>query len=94
MEEITVKYSIADARNHLPSLIHSVEGGPPVEITRRGQSVAVLVSIDQWLALSSPKPDLWSGIERFRREFDREDLDIDDVYRDVRDRSTGRDPNF
>lgn len=36
--------SIADAKNHLPRLILQVESGAPVRITRRGKSVAVLMS--------------------------------------------------
>lgn len=36
--------SIAEARNHLTELIREVEHGRPIEISRRGKVVAVIVS--------------------------------------------------
>jgi prevent-host-death family protein len=39
------RVSVAEAKNHLPALIHEVEGSHvPLEITRRGKTVAVLLS--------------------------------------------------
>src|SRR4051812_12210118 len=43
--------SIADARDRLASLVHDVEEGPAVEITRRGRPVAVLVSYHEYQRL-------------------------------------------
>lgn len=40
--------SIAEARNKLPALVHSVEGGPAVRLTRRGKPVAMLVSLEEY----------------------------------------------
>lgn len=88
------RYSIAQARNSLPGLVHAVEDGPPVELTRRGQPVAVLVSISEFDRLSGKRPDLWSAIEKFRAETDLEELDIDGVLEGVRDPSPGRDPQI
>jgi prevent-host-death family protein len=36
--------SIAQAKNGLPELVHAVETGEPVQLARRGQPVAVLLS--------------------------------------------------
>ena len=41
------QFSIAEAKNRLPTIVHSVENGPPVELTRRGKPVAVLLSIQE-----------------------------------------------
>ncbi len=38
------KYSIAEARQHLPAIVHEAERAGGVRITRRGQVVARLVS--------------------------------------------------
>ena len=38
------QYSIAQARDRFTQLVHEVEQGETVEVTRRGQRVAVLVS--------------------------------------------------
>jgi prevent-host-death family protein len=84
------QYSIAAARNSLPALVHAVEEGPPVEITRRGRPVAVLLSIGEYRKMSDKKPDLWAAIQRFRETADLETLNVEELYADVRDRSPGR----
>ena len=55
------QYSIAEAKNKLPSIIHSVERGPSVKLTRRGRPVAVLLSIQENERLSQKKKDFWFG---------------------------------
>ncbi len=88
------QYSIADARNSLPALIHSVENGAPVELTRRGRPVAVLLSRSEYQKLKRGKSDLWEAIQEFRQSTDLEDLDVDAVYAGVRDPSPGREPEL
>lgn len=87
-------YSIANARKNLPSLVHQVEEGAPVELTRRGRPVAVLLSRGEYERLTARRTDLWEAIQEFRRQASLDELDIEDVYEDVRDRSTGRPPVF
>lgn len=84
------EFSIADARNQLPALVHSVESGPPVRLTRRGKPVAVLVSVEEYERLRPQGPDLWQAIEAFRQRTDLTDLDVDEIFGGVRDRSPGR----
>jgi prevent-host-death family protein len=36
--------SIADAKNRLPELVYEAEEGQPIQVTRRGRAVAVLVA--------------------------------------------------
>jgi prevent-host-death family protein len=38
------EYSVAEARDKLPALVHQAERGRPVRITRRGKRAAVLIS--------------------------------------------------
>ncbi len=84
------RVSIAEARDHLPALIRSVEHGEPVELTRRGKMVAVLVSGRDFERLTTGPPDLWAAIQKFRAEHDLSDLDVEEVFGDVRDRTPGR----
>jgi prevent-host-death family protein len=84
------EFSIAEARNQLPALVHQVENGPPVRLTRRGKPVAVLVSLREYERLGPRRADLWEAIEAFRRETDLGDIDVDEIFAGVRDPSPGR----
>ena len=90
------QYSISDARNNLPSIVKQVEYGPAVELTRRGRPVAVLISHKEYERLNPPKPDLWTAIQEWREKHNVAELDLDpdEIWGDVRDRSPGRDFRF
>lgn len=91
---MTKQYSISQARNRLPALVHAVEDGVSVELTRRGRPVAALVSIADFNRLTRNRPDMWSAIERFRADTDLEELDVDQILDGVRDRSPGPEPDI
>ena len=92
------QYSIAEARDHLPGLVHEVEQHGPVELTRRGKPVAVVLSWREYQLLTKPntsKESWWDSVQRWRREFNPEELWADgDPFEGVRDRSPGRDVHF
>jgi prevent-host-death family protein len=83
-------YSIAEARNQLPSLVHDAERGVRVELTRRGKPVAVLLSVREYQRLSGGGKGLWSALKEFRARHDLTALDAESVFEGVRDRSPGR----
>ncbi len=89
-EERQKRRSIAEARRNLPSLVRDAEEGEAVELTRRGKPVAVLLSSREYSLLSHGSRDLWSNLQSFRRRAALDELDVDAVYRDARDRSPGR----
>lgn len=63
--------SIAEAKNRLPALIHQVEAGEAVTITRRGKPVAVVVSVEayeQLMKAAPPKKSGWDVLQEIRRE--------------------------
>ena len=68
------RYSIAEARDQLPGIVHEVEQGAPVELTRRGKPVAVIVSIDEFDRLASKRRGFGEALEEFRRTADLEAL--------------------
>jgi prevent-host-death family protein len=87
------RYSIAQARDNLAAILHSLAGIKQVEITRRGQPVAVLISIKEYERLHGAKIGFWQSYKAYRKSVDLADLDIDpqEIFARVRDRSPGRD---
>ena len=85
------QFSISEAKNKLPTIIHYVEKGPYVELTRRGIPVAVLLSIQEYERLSRKYTGFWSAVSEFRRKVEDEGVEISDKDFDgLRDLSTGR----
>lgn len=85
------QYSIAQARDHLPAIVHQVEGGEPVELTRRGKPVAVVVSMADFRRVGGP-PGFAAALEAFRAATDPRDLRfIDEEIEGLRVRAVGRD---
>lgn len=86
------RVSIAQARDRLPAIVHDVEQHGPVEITRRGEPVAVMLSHAEYRRLIGERTDFWATYERFRDGSDLSALDLgEDVFSGLRDRSPGRD---
>lgn len=87
------KYSIAEARDNLPGVVHEAEAGARVELTRRGKPVAVLLSLDEYERLARGRRSFWESYAEFRREFDLAELGIDpdEIFGGLRDSSPGRD---
>lgn len=85
------QYPIVDAKNKLTALIHSVETGPAIKLTRHGKPVAVLLSIKDYDRLSQKRKGYWRAMSSFRSHMEREGLLGDSgVFENLRDNSTGR----
>jgi prevent-host-death family protein len=85
------QYTIADAKNKLPSLIHSVETGQGVKLTRHGKPVAVLLSIKDYERLSRKREGYWHALSSFRSHLEREHVLIGSGdFESLRDKSSGR----
>jgi prevent-host-death family protein len=86
------KYSIAEARDNLAALVHDLEKSERIELTRRGEPVAVLLSLRAYRRLTAPRGSFWEAYRAFREAYPLEELDIQtDVFEGVRDSSPGRD---
>lgn len=82
-------YSIAEAKNQLPAVIHEAEAGEPIEITRHGKAVAVVMSMAEYARLRGERPDLWAAYQAWRAEGPvLSDADIDALA----DESRGAEP--
>ncbi len=86
------EFSVAEARRTLPSLIRDAESGQAVRLTRRGKPVAVLIGHEEFERLASGTRDFAEAYEKFLESYPLAELDIDpdEVFRDVRDQSPGR----
>lgn len=87
------RLSIAEARDRLPRLIHEAEGGEPVEITRRGEAVAVIIDIATWRRMRPSNPDLLTALEAYWADpgAGAEDLNPDEIFGPARDRAPAPD---
>ncbi len=86
-------YSVAEAKNSLPELVHEAEVAP-VEISRRGKVVVVVMSKERYDRLNPPKESLWEFVEQFRQTLTKETASLKSTFAAVRDRSPGRDIKF
>lgn len=86
------QHSIAEARSSLPKLVREAESGKAVELTRRGQGVAVLIGRREYQRLVSRSRRFSEAWDDFVREIDLASLGIDpdEVFADVRDDAPGR----
>lgn len=87
------KHSIAEARRNLPRLVREAERGKAVELTRRGEPVAVLIGCRQFERLVGRHRSFIDAYEEFAKEVDLLDLGIDpdELFAGARDETRGRD---
>ena len=90
------RWSIAEARAQLPALIRSAEKGGVVELTRRGEAVAVLVGKSDFDRMSAPEGGFWEACETFRSGHDLAALalDPDEILAGARPQEPGRGVRF
>lgn len=88
------RHSIAQARSNLPRLVREAEQGKAVELTRRGEPVAVLIGCREFERLTTGRYRHFDETYRaFREAVGLDDLAIDPdvVFAGARDEGPGRD---
>ncbi len=85
---VSKQLSIAAARDGFTRVVREVERGEPVELTRRGKTVAVLIPVQTWLRLTGARPSFAAAVEAWR-EAHAPETD-EEVFEGLRDRSPGR----
>ncbi|MBK7897298.1 MAG: type II toxin-antitoxin system Phd/YefM family antitoxin [Candidatus Promineifilaceae bacterium] len=85
-------YSIAEARNQFAALVRDAEESKqPVQVTRHGQPVAVILSAEEYgrLLANQPSRNFWAAYQEWRQNWSTSELDInpDEIWGDVRDRT-------
>ena len=86
----TRQLTVAQARQGLAAVLHDVERGETVSVTRRGRPVAVLVSAARFERLQAGRADFWARVEQFRRRVGKDSLLADELLEGLRDRAPGR----
>lgn len=96
---MTKTYSIAEARNQFAALVRDAEeSNQPVQVTRRGQPVAVILSAEEYARLldNQPERNFRAAYQEWRQKWDVSELDIDpdEIWKDVREQTPtpDRDP--
>lgn len=84
------KYSIAEARSSLPHIVDQAEAGLEVELTRRGQPVAVVVSRREFDRLQGKRQHFGEAYRRFLEQFSLDQIGPDRDFAATRDKSPGR----
>ena len=89
------KVSVAEARQNFARLIRTAQRGKAIEITRRGEPVAVLLSASEYLALTGERPSFVEAVDRVRDRLGVDQLGIgDEEFEGLRDDSPGREVSF
>ena len=88
---MTRKVSVAEAKGKLPSIVHEVEQGSRIEITRHGKSVAVMVPTGDYERMKEKGKGFWSDLMKVRRIMASEGITVEDSdFLDLRDTAGGR----
>jgi prevent-host-death family protein len=85
------RYSIAEARSNLPSIVDLAEAGQEIELTRRGKPVAVVMSLRELERLRGERVPFGEAYRRFLQTHQLRELGVDeDIFASARDRDAGR----
>ena len=87
---VSKRYSIAEARSNLPSIVDQVEAGHEVELTRRGKPVAAVVSLRELERLRGQRVSFATNYRRFRKAYPLNEGLTATELASMRDRSPGR----
>ena len=89
------KVSVAEARQNFARLIKRAQRGDAIEITRRGESVAVILSAAEYLALSGERPSFMQAAREVRERLDVERLEIEhEIFEGLREDASAREVAF
>jgi prevent-host-death family protein len=88
---VSKRYSIAEARSNLASIVDQAEAGQEVQLTRRGKPVAVVVSLRELERLRGERTSFAAAYRRFSAAHPSREVGVDeDAFARTRDRGTGR----
>jgi prevent-host-death family protein len=74
------KYSIASARMSLASIVNKAEAGAAVEITRRGKSVAVVLSVQTFERMQGGGTRFGDAYRKFLRKYSPEEIGLEEDF--------------
>ena len=86
--------SISEAKNKLTQIVHDVENGEPVELTRHGVPTAVLLSFKKYIELAERTSSYSSLMQKFRESNRDYLLEDDEIFSRLRGNEAGRKVNI
>lgn len=88
---MTRSYSVAEARSQLPAIIDQAESGLEIELTRRGEPVAVVISTRDFDRLRGRRLHFSDAYQRFLASHALKLIGVDARFsKPLRDRTPGR----
>ena len=85
------RYSIAEARSSLPSIVDQAEAGVEIELTRRGKPVAAVVALRVLERLRGNRPRFRTRYEDFLKRYPLDAVGFDnDFFTSIREKGAGR----
>ena len=85
------RYSIAEARSNLPTIVDQAEVGQEIELTRRGKPVAVVVSLRELDRLRTDRPRFGDAYKSFLRRYSLNEVGLEKNFFDsIREKGGGR----
>ncbi|SRR5690606_35696297 len=85
------RFSIAEARANLSTIVDQVEAGQEIELTRRGKPVAVVLSLRELERLRGERTSFGEAYGRFLQAHPLREVGLEEGYFDsARDRGHGR----
>lgn len=85
------RYSIAEARSSLSTIIDQAEAGLEIELTRRGKPVAVVVSFLKFERLRADRPRFGDVYRSFLKKHSLDQVGLeDDFAASAREKGVGR----
>lgn len=85
------RYSVAEARANLPTILNDVESGVDVELTRRGKPVAIVLSVYEYERLHGKRAEFKDAYAQFLASHPLAEAGLDRKFvAQLRDRTTGR----
>ncbi len=91
IHDMAHRYSIAEARTSLPTIVDQAEAGLTVELTRHGKPVAVVVSLREFERSRTDRPRFGEAYREFLSTHALEDVGLEpDFVTSLRDREAGR----
>ena len=84
--------SLSQAKNKLTAIVHDVENGPAVKLTRHGKPVDVLLSTKEYGSLLQTCGNFGNSLTVLRKKMHLSGIEITDAdFEGLRDQSPGRD---
>ena len=89
--DMSHRYSVAEARRSLSTIVDQAEAGGEVQLTRRGKPVAAVVGLRVLERLRGDRPQFGSAYRDFLEHYSPDHVGLDgDVFSPSREKGAGR----